>query len=1079
MQSVSTDTLNKINQSLSYEMSGGCWIEYNMNNLIDGCTASSPVEVASGKPYMKKLFPLKSIIDPRRPESSGINYFILNPLYTTPIPAYNVSKDLPIRTYFSSTKNQYKFWLSPQATGSILTNCNFTVEYPAAKTAVTNSIVVKFETSYSKPLTWNIKIEDYAGNQSTISTDATVPSNGVFQLYWNGSSWTTTKFSTPSAPINIKKIIVTVNTISIPNSFLGVIEVSARYIQDVSNRIVSFNVSKMSSDNSSGLVPVGQVTSNSLSLMLEGFDRAGIEYDKTNSFNKTKINLYKNVKVLPFNKIGLDSIPQGVFYIDSFTISEFGDISIQGLDGAKFLQEIIAPDIVIQNAPSQAIIRRLLDSIGFTSYVFNTKNKNNSSISDSATIVPLHWFTDDSKTVWQHIQDLCRDTQMIAAFDNYDVLQFYPRDYIFDSTRSSSFKFRSEKNGLNLPNIISLSKETVPSVKAAKVIYTPIISSNYKASSDNLYISPPAALGAAALQSTLEASQPSETDAPLGSISLAPISVYSDLADSSFYNKSGYFLINNEIIEYDAIEFQYAPISSPATVIKKWITSDADIAKYLGESVIGSFKSTLKYRIKGRNVFNATGKGVGVGEKHIVDITTLKSEWSGSKVNLSVTPKTSVEDQSIFALQQTDSSGKSISRSLLTISSPLTSKEYYMATINSDPFASETYFSVGTSMFFKLMSNNGRATGDQQVTAAIGIGMSSNNLNGYILKISTSQNVAVKGLKSKDVQLYKLINGVETVVSDSQSTADNSVTGVSGGQLYRLDVRVSQKNPAKKVFKIKFNNAVITATDNSPIAITNKIALIGINGDVAFDYVYTSPLTEEQYGQSYSYDNYGSYIGSSTSLRNIFGDFLTSGLIQSEDKKPWIKEFGPIAREIKKIDTKYATRPGYVKYPQIILNPNATLLGYDANSFGIEAYILNNTGTFVDLADGGEKSFIVVGETIAPTDPFVYIDPDLSATSSEEQVAFESTWIQKESEAKALSQWMRTQWSKQQTVLTLDVFPNPLIENGDIVEISYPSNLIYSSEDTGQTAGKYIVLDIEQSYSQDPATKIVCRSIYV
>jgi hypothetical protein len=202
----------------------------------------------------------------------------------------------------------------------------------------------------------------------------------------------------------------------------------------------------MSSDNSSGLVPVGQVTSNSLSLMLEGFDRAGVEYDKTNAFNKTKINLYKNVKILPFNKIGVDSIPQGVFYIDSFTISEFGDINIQGLDGAKFLQEIIAPDIVIQNAPSQAIIRRLLDSIGFTSYVFNTKNKNNSSISDSATIVPIHWFTDDSKTVWQHIQDICRDTQMIAAFDNYDVLQFYPRDYIFDSARASSFKFRSEKS---------------------------------------------------------------------------------------------------------------------------------------------------------------------------------------------------------------------------------------------------------------------------------------------------------------------------------------------------------------------------------------------------------------------------------------------------------------------------------------------------------------------------------------------------------------------------------------------------------------------------------------------------------
>jgi hypothetical protein len=168
-----------------------------------------------------------------------------------------------------------------------------------------------------------------------------------------------------------------------------------------------------------------------------------------------------------------------------------------------------------------------------------------------------------------------------------------------------------------------------------------------------------------------------------------------------------------------------------------------------------------------------------------------------------------------------------------------------------------------------------------------------------------------------------------------------------------------------------------------------------------------------------------------------------------------------------------------VKFPQIILNPNVTLLGYDANSFGIDAYILNNTGAFVDLADGGEKSFIVVGESIAPLDPFEYIDPELSSTKNDEQVAFESTWIQKESEAKNLSDWMKTQWSKQQTVLTLDIFPNPIVEIGDVVEISYPSNLVYSTEDAGKTAGKYIILDIQQGYSSDSSTKITCRSIYV
>ena len=1085
MQSVSQTVLDKINQSSSYSMSGGCWLEYNMNDLISGVSISSPVasqvkiDPSTNKSYepFKKLFPLTSIIDPRRPSVSGIQYFILNPNVITSIPKYNVAGDLKTRTYFSSAKNQYKFWLSPQAANYSLSNCNFTVEYPVAKTAVSNLIVIKFETAYSKPANWSIKIQDHSGAESTVSTNGVVPDNGVFNLYYNGSSWSSTKFTSPSTPFNIKKIIVSVETISVANSFLGVIEVGARYIKDVSDRLINFKTSKTSSSDSYGIVPVGQVTSNSLNVSLEGFDRSGIEYDKTYSFNKDKINLYKNVKVIPYNIIESEKVPQGTFYIDSFSINEFGAMEIQGLDGGKFLQEILAPDIVIQSAPSQAIIRRLLDSIGFTNYNFNTYAKNNTLVADSATIVPLYWYTDGSKTVWQHIQELCKDTQMIATFDNNDVLQFYPRDYVFDKTRSSVFKFRNSKKLTNLPNIISLNKEVVPSTKSVKVIYTPIISTNYKGSSDFLYVSPPSVLGAAALQSTLNASQPAETDCPLGTVSLSPITVYSSLADNEFYNKSGYFLVNNEIIEYDAIEFQYEPLSAPNTTTKRWITSDADIAKYLGESKIGSFKSTLRYRIKERNSFNATGNGVGVGTQHQVDLASLKNEWSGAIVNFA--SKTNTADSSVFSLQSTDSAGKSISSSLLTMTAPSSGSSYF-ATINSDPFSTEKYFSVGSAMFFKLKTTSqGRTTGDQMSTAAIGVGLSANNLNGYILKIATSQNVANKGLGARDVQLFKLINGVETAVSDTQKTEDNSITGVSGGELYRIDIKVSQANPLSRVFKIKFNNTIITATDSEPISITNKIGLISISGEVAFDYAYSCVLNKEDFFNPSSTDNYGSYLQSTGAIKNVFGDFLSSGWSSSLSKSPWIKEFGPVAREIKKISTKYATRPGFVKYPQIILNPNASILGYDANSFGIEAYILNNTGTFIDFADGGEKSFVVVGESISPLDPFEYIDPSMSATSTEEQVSFDSVWIQKESEAKNLSDWMKTQWSKQQTVLTIDVFPNPLIDIGDVVEISYPENLVYSSEDAGQTANKYIVLDTNNEYGEMSSTTLVCRSIYV
>ena len=78
---------------------------------------------------------------------------------------------------------------------------------------------------------------------------------------------------------------------------------------------------------------------------------------------------------------------------------------------------------------------------------------------------------------------------------------------------------------------------------------------------------------------------------------------------------------------------------------------------------------------------------------------------------------------------------------------------------------------------------------------------------------------------------------------------------------------------------------------------------------------------------------------------------------------------------------------------------------------------------------------------------------------------------------------MKTQWSKQQDVLDLEIFPNPLLQIGDTVEVSYPNSNLYSSEDvsipSGYSASKYVVLDINHDWTDGPSTRILCRSIYV
>ena len=171
-------------------------------------------------------------------------------------------------------------------------------------------------------------------------------------------------------------------------------------------------------------------------------------------------------------------------------------------------------------------------------------------------------------------------------------------------------------------------------------------------------------------------------------------------------------------------------------------------------------------------------------------------------------------------------------------------------------------------------------------------------------------------------------------------------------------------------------------------------------------------------------------------------------------------------------------------YPSLVNNNDVTVVGASLDLFSMDVYVLNNTGAFTALANDQEKQFVVIGNSIVPSDSFEYMDPTLTDAQKVEIVGFDSTWIQRETEAKDLASWMSKQWSKQQKVISLETFLNPIIQIGDVVEISYPNNEIYSSEDSsipaGNYASKFIILSIDSTYDKDspPTTSLACRSIH-
>jgi len=385
-----------IEQNTTIQTNVGCTIEYNMNSMVDNITVvgSDYVRSDGAKPY-QKLFPASSVIKPFRPLGAGVKYGIFGDV------ALNTWKDpkkieypLNFRTYYPGIDTYYKYWVSQKGTGA-----NITITYPQA--VLTNKVIVRFEISHSIP----------------------------------GTAWTTTEPSTLAAPVSITALKLV--TSGVTSAHVGVIEVSPRWVADLTDHIVGLSISQESSTSADDILPVGKVSANSASMDLVSYEssRKIITYEKGTAFNASNLYMYKSAELKPYIKVYYSGAPytdskgqyekvkQGTFYIDNWSTSEFGEISLDALDGAKFLQDVSCPGMVSKDSTSVGIIRRMLDNIGFTNYDIKYKTDITGKITDTSILSPFYWWTDDGESVWNAIQELykwrrCGDRNELNSYNS-------------------------------------------------------------------------------------------------------------------------------------------------------------------------------------------------------------------------------------------------------------------------------------------------------------------------------------------------------------------------------------------------------------------------------------------------------------------------------------------------------------------------------------------------------------------------------------------------------------------------------------------------------------------------------------
>ena len=368
--------------------------------------------------------------------------------------------------------SQYKYFVSEKTSGSTSIGATY------AELISVNKIVLKFNISQSKPSLFQVTLSDSTTNGiNTYAFDSSaINSAGVCILYWNGSSWTTNKWSwSPTGNSgmphiddngnismyvtnssingykNIDSISVTQLASTPISNFISnypagsdtyqelqrmqVIEVSPRLELDMTNFIMEFDIKK-EFDNNNTPLPISSISANSASVIFSNIPLTG-----TNNYPKSIFStisndplftsplagmLTKNVKIYLNYYLPTQSntvIPAGVYYVDTWDNQDIKQTKASCFDAMKILQTIPVVDYVSESQTADKIFSNLLDFSGYTDYNYDELL---AALSDNKQQIASNFFFADStsKTIYTALQEAFLAYQIGAWVDEYGVMRF-------------------------------------------------------------------------------------------------------------------------------------------------------------------------------------------------------------------------------------------------------------------------------------------------------------------------------------------------------------------------------------------------------------------------------------------------------------------------------------------------------------------------------------------------------------------------------------------------------------------------------------------------------------------------------
>lgn len=1053
MQAITTGQRDTFTKSGILKCSMSAIMDWNINRCVKILSVTNPTVTTPED----LLFPVSSVVEPNRP-LAGI---VKGQTGTSSTAVGKVNQQISTsnihnRTFTVSTSDVYKYWASPNKSGTALYNSTAgqyaisgaVIEIAYEKAIKVNKFSITFENTFVAPKNFTVEFKiNGAWAESTTINNPTL-TRGVFKMYRGSSAWSTTVDR--ANPVAISGVRVTINAVSKQNSYAYVIEVAPSREEDLSDFVdnVSYNDTISESD---ALLPVGKISSNTADLTLSNydgrFDKSGAEFSDY-IFSAGRFDLKFNIHKPTAAPAASEWLQATTRTVDKPNVKP-EEVSISLKDSSFILQNAKPLAMMLEDVSPAEVAVVLCQSVGFNNFSFTPDNA--ITAEDSNGRIPYYW-VDPEKTVWDSLSEIAENTQTAFYFDEFDRLSFKTRSEILNIGASLSWIFDTDdvtdltdRPAADLGKFADVQEapalEFVPGPNLVKVNYSPTA------------LIPPVN-GMPVMDAVWE---------PEDTVTLRASSVYSDLpaptgswqwiyikaADAAYWPYTGMLQIESEIIEYDAKHYGYYDANN--VYQRKYIKSndEKDALDALNpNSWRNAFTGALRIQPSGRGAMNTVASShLRYSANYAVRSKTGSAAMKSATSRLQIYPGANYAILSSVGMSGTATNTYLVARrSLVTNDVP---KLY------------------GTSVRFGSVGTYGAAG------ICFGLGGSDSGIYVELLRTDTASKTSGLG-----------------ELSVSWKNSSGTVTKYSGKGVpllvandidYDIDVAVESGGSNHSVTVFVNGAARLTANIPKSSSVTTLPSAVGMftrgKTSVRFDYLYAGEAGQDAFDES-SYLDLITGSFRSAKYPQAVAKLASNGWgYKSRDRTSTIfnkkiftlDEFGLIAHEVRKFSVKFENVPAYSQSLYMSNDTQATCTDFMASPFGA-SFTLVNTSRQNAVINGDDtltfgpdnsidQKLIVYGQMVNVAEAKTEETKDARAIVKDgrSEMTFEGNLVQTQSQAKRLADWLVD--VSQSVSVDVQAFNGAFLQLTDRVAINDPRNGLNWKDIKFFVVGKQVSFD--------------------